>query len=90
MRKDISEVNEVEYLEINKNIKHLITSCQAISNRVISMTLKLNKRHTLQIIHAYAPTSSSENEEVVLMYEDISHASKTTRRGLLFVQKILM
>lgn len=37
---------------INKNIKNTMTSCQAIHYRVISMTLKLNKSYTLQIIHA--------------------------------------
>lgn len=64
---------------INKNIKHLITNCQAISRRIISMTLKVNRRYTMQIIHTYAPTSASEDTEVEQMYEDIANARKSTK-----------
>lgn len=59
---------------INKKIKHMITEVNSISNRVIYMILKLNRRYSIQFIHGYAPTSQADDEEVETFLEDLSKA----------------
>lgn len=70
-----SHIKGVGFL-INKNIKHQITKVQAISERVIYLTIQHTKRYTLQIIQIYAPTSKADDEEVLQLYEDITKARK--------------
>lgn len=60
---------------INKNLKHLVPKIKAISNRVIYIILKRNKRDFLQISQAYAPISS-KNRKAEQFYEDIKTAQK--------------
>lgn len=59
---------------INKKLKHLITEVNSISDRVIYMILKLNKRYSIQFIHGYAPTSQADDEQMETFLEDISKA----------------
>ncbi|XP_044755023.1 uncharacterized protein LOC123313977 [Coccinella septempunctata] len=59
---------------INKRLKHLITETKSVSDRVIYMVLKLNKRYSVQFIHGYAPTSQADDEEMETFLEDLSRA----------------
>lgn len=59
---------------INKRLKHLITETKSVSDRVIYMVLKLNKRYSVQFIHGYAPTSQADDEEMETFLEDLSKA----------------
>ena len=49
---------------INRKLKHNIINFDSLSGRVASLTIKLSRRYTLQIIQVYAPTSSHSDEEV--------------------------
>lgn len=66
-------------LMIHKRMKHLITKTKAISDRVIYITLKINSKHNMQIIQAYAPTSASTDEENEAFYEDLTAAKNTEK-----------
>lgn len=44
----------------------------AISERGIYIGLKISKRHSIQISQVYALTSQSTDEEIELLYEDLS------------------
>lgn len=59
---------------VNKNIEHLISKYYAISERVIYLIIRLNKRYNLQLIHCYAPTTKAGDEAVEQLYEDIIRA----------------
>ena len=54
---------------INRKLKHNIIHFDSLSDRVTSLTIKLSRRYTLQIIQVYAPTSSHSDEEVEEFYE---------------------
>lgn len=64
---------------INKRIKHLVINMYAVSDRVISVTLQLSRRYTMQIIQVYAPTSTANDTEAEQLYEDISDAKIRAR-----------
>ena len=49
---------------VNKNIKDRVIQYEGTSDRVASLTLKVNKKYQLQVIQVYAPTSEHDNEEV--------------------------
>lgn len=51
-------------LLIHRKIKHLVTKTKAVSDRIIYALLRLNQRYSLQIIQAYAPTSTVQNEDI--------------------------
>lgn len=70
---------------INKNFKHNVIKYQAISERVIYITIKLNKRYHLQIIQAYAPTSKAEEEEIERFYEDLTKARQMEKAHFVIV-----
>lgn len=63
-------------LMVNRKLKHLVTKMEAISNRVIYIILKINKRHSMQVIQVYAPTSSYPDQEAEQFYEDIEKAQR--------------
>lgn len=73
---DTNYTNGGVVLLINKKIKHKVTKFKAKSDRIIYTVLKINKRYTMQIIQAYAPTSNSEDEEAEEFYEDLSTTIK--------------
>jgi len=50
-------------------IKNNSISFDSLSDRVASLTIKLSKRYTRQIIQVYAPTSSYSDQEVEDFYE---------------------
>lgn len=59
---------------IHSRIKHLVIKCKSIPDRVIYTVLKLNNTCNIQIIQAYAPTSTSIDENIEQFYEDLSAA----------------
>ncbi|XP_071577202.1 craniofacial development protein 2-like [Temnothorax nylanderi] len=61
-------------LLIHKKIKHLVTKTKAILDRVIYVVLRLNNKCSMQIIQAYAPTSTSTDEDIEQFYEDLTAA----------------
>ena len=46
----------------------------AISERVIAIDIKINKRYTCKIIQVYAPTTGHKEEEIETFYEHINEA----------------
>lgn len=59
---------------VNRKLKYLVTEVNSISDRVIYMILRLNRRYSIQFIHGYAPTSQADDEEMEIFLEDISKA----------------
>lgn len=59
---------------VHKKRKHLVNKMKAVSDRIIYIMIKLNKRYSLQIIQAYSPTSSSQDEDIEQFYEDLTKA----------------
>ncbi|XP_072397950.1 uncharacterized protein [Diabrotica undecimpunctata] len=59
---------------INKRASYKVTKFCAVSNGVIYLVIALNSRYSLQIIHGYAPTGNSTDEETESFYEDLTTA----------------
>lgn len=59
---------------VNKRLRHLVTEVNSISDRVIYIILRLNNRYSIQLIHGYAPTSQTEDQEMETFLEDLSKA----------------
>jgi len=59
---------------IHKRIRHLITKMKAVSDRIVYALLRLTQRYSLQVIQAYAPTSTSQIEDIERFYEDLIEA----------------
>lgn len=72
-------------LLINKRFPCEITKYCAISNRVIYIIITLNRRYSLQIIHGYAPTGSSDNEEAETFYEDMIKARRQEKTQFVII-----
>lgn len=53
--------------------KHLL-KVEGVSDRIIKIVLQLSSRYTIQIIQAYAPTSSHTEEDLELFYETLIYA----------------
>ncbi|XP_072384397.1 uncharacterized protein [Diabrotica undecimpunctata] len=64
---------------VHNRIENVVTKFQAISNRVIYLVIKLNRRYSIPIIHCYAPPSSADDEKVEQLYEDITRARNLER-----------
>lgn len=61
-------------LLIHNKIKHLVTKTRAISDRIIYVVLKFNNKCSMQIIQAYAPTSTSAVKDIEQFYKDLTAA----------------
>lgn len=61
-------VGIIVHRRLTPHIRHM----KATSDRVIYITIKINKLVSVKIIQAYAPTNSYEDEEVQKFYEDVS------------------
>lgn len=64
---------------IHKSMSEKLMNIKAISNRVIYATFRINKRYELKIVQAYAPTSSSTDEDIDQFYEDLDLATRENR-----------
>ena len=58
---------------VNKNIAGNVTSFKSVSDRLAHLTIRINGKYHLNIIQAYLPTSSYEDQEVERVYEDIDN-----------------
>ena len=72
-------------LLINKKFPYEITKYCAISNRVMYIVCRLNKRYSLQMIHGYAPTANSEEEEAETFYEDLITARRQEKAQFVII-----
>lgn len=59
---------------VHKRHTESIINIKSISPRVLFITIQLNKKYSLKIIQAYAPTSDHTEEDIECFYEDISSA----------------
>ena len=64
---------------IHKRLEKNIVEFYSVSERVASVTIKLNTRYNLKIIQVYAPTCSHSDEEIESFYEDVHLASERTK-----------
>ncbi|KAL0881425.1 hypothetical protein ABMA27_001289 [Loxostege sticticalis] len=65
---------------VHRSLINNIITIGSVSSRVAYLILRVSKRYSLKVIQVYAPTSKDPDEEVEVMYEDISraiHKSKT-------------
>ena len=58
---------------VNKNIAGNVTSFKSVSDRLVQLTIRINGKYHLNIIQAYLPTSSHDDQEVESVYEDIDN-----------------
>lgn len=63
----------VGFIVHRKHTQNII-EIKSISTRVIYLTLKLNTRYSMKVIQAYAPTSTSEEEEIEVFYDNLNEA----------------
>lgn len=63
----------VGFIIHRKHTKY-IKEINTISPRVIYLTLQLSTRYSIKIIQAYAPTSTSEEEEIEVFYDNLNEA----------------
>ena len=58
---------------VNKNIAGNVTRFKSVSDRLAQLTIRINGKYHLNIIQAYLPTSSHDDQEVESVYEDIDN-----------------
>lgn len=66
-------------LFIHKRWSNHITHTKSISDRVIYVCLRINSKYSVKVIQAYAPTSTHDDEEVEVFYEDVAKAMEDNR-----------
>ncbi|KAK4874513.1 hypothetical protein RN001_013873 [Aquatica leii] len=66
-------------LLINKTEVDKVSQYKAISERVISIVIDINKRYKCKVIQVYAPTLTQEDEEIEKFYEKNNEALKTDK-----------
>jgi hypothetical protein len=64
---------------IHKKWTRYISEVKGVNERLAQITLKLNKKYSINIIQVYAPTTSHEDEEVDKLYEEINRLMKTSK-----------
>ncbi|XP_072938827.1 uncharacterized protein [Epargyreus clarus] len=64
---------------VNKSLVNNIVEIKSVSPRVAYLILRVSKRYSLKVIQVYAPTSTHSDDEVEVMYEDISKAIHTSK-----------
>ena len=69
--KETYKQNGVGFL-VHKTIKSKVKEFYEVSERVVSLTLQLSRKHILKIIQVYAPTTTSTDEELEMFYEDVT------------------
>ncbi|PIK42832.1 hypothetical protein BSL78_20302 [Apostichopus japonicus] len=68
--------NGVGFL-VHKDIAQNISEYKEISDRIATLKLQINKKHTLRVIQVYAPTSSHDEIEVEDFYNDLDQIMST-------------
>ncbi|MEE4247402.1 MAG: reverse transcriptase domain-containing protein [Kangiellaceae bacterium] len=56
---------------VHKDIKDRVIQFEGAGSRVVSLTLKINKKYPMQVMQVYAPTSSHDSEEIEELYDEI-------------------
>ena len=64
---------------VNKNITGNVTSFKSVSDRLAQLTIRISGKYHLNIIQAYLPTSSHEDQEVESVYEDIENLNTNSK-----------
>jgi exonuclease III len=59
---------------VHKSLVDNVVQIGSVSNRVAYLILRITKRYSLKAIQVYAPSSTHSDEEIEVMYEDISRA----------------
>ena len=59
---------------VHKSLVNNVVRVESVSSRVAFLVLRITKRYSLKVIQVYAPTSAQPDEEVEVLYEDISRA----------------
>ena len=70
---------------IHKSLEKNIIEFYSVSERVASVTIKLNNRYNLKIIQVYAPTCSHSDEEIESFYEDVHLASERIKTNFTII-----
>ncbi len=64
---------------VHRSLVNNILTIESVSSRVAYLILRVSNRYSLKVIQVYAPTSTHPDEEVEVMYEDISRAIHTNK-----------
>ncbi|XP_072931484.1 uncharacterized protein [Epargyreus clarus] len=64
---------------VHKFLVNNLVTVDSVSARVAYLILRISKRYSLKVIQVYAPTSTHPDDEVEVMYEDISRAIHTSK-----------
>ncbi|XP_045492403.1 craniofacial development protein 2-like [Colias croceus] len=64
---------------VHKSLVNNIVSIESVSSRVAYLILRISQRYSLKVIQVYAPTSAHSDEEVEIMYEDVSRGMYTSK-----------
>lgn len=70
---------------IHRSMKDKIMKFEGISDRVVSITVKINKRYSMQIVQVYAPTTSYDDDEVEEFYEEVTKALESNKSHYKFI-----
>ena len=70
---------------VNKRVWNAVLGCNLKNDRMISVRLQ-GKPFNITVIHAYAPTSNTEEAEVEQFYEDLQDLLELTpKKDVLFI-----
>ena len=70
---DNQDTKELVFL-MHPEMKDCVTDFKTYSNRMIKMGISLQGKDSVSAIHAYAPISSAEDENMEQVYDDIERA----------------
>ena len=71
---------------VNKRVRNAVLGCNLKNDRMISVCFQ-SKQFNITVIQVYAPTSSAEETEVELFYEDLQDLLELTpKKDVLFVK----
>ena len=70
---------------INKRVRNAVLRCNLKNDRMISVRFQ-GKSFNITVIHAYVPTSNTEEAEVEQFYEDLKDLVELTpKKDVLFI-----
>nr|ADI61810.1 endonuclease-reverse transcriptase [Bombyx mori] len=66
---------------VNKILTDNIVEVSSVSTRVAYLIIKLTERYSLKVVQVYAPTSSYSDDDVEIVYDDITRALHDTTKA---------